>query len=143
MITTGLLKAINFCIIFSLLCFITGIITEFIMIHKPSIINLILEADLILLKYRRIKTMKKYYATFKGINHSDIAEFDTKRDRDNWVNFKDPFSISVGNTPEDCIYERMALDDPRIINKVIKNRNIHTVQDEFVPGAKWYLRSVA
>ncbi|MBQ2395670.1 MAG: hypothetical protein II304_01340 [Bacteroidales bacterium] len=83
-----------------------------------------------------------YYATFKGIKNGDIVEFKTKIERDNWVNFKDPFSVSVGNTAEDCTYERTTFENKRIIQCVLNNKNIPTVYDELVPGAKWYLRSV-
>jgi hypothetical protein len=82
-----------------------------------------------------------YYATFKGIKNGDIVEFKTKIERDNWVNFKDPFSVSIGSTPEDCTYERDILNNIKIIKKVINNKNIPVVYDECVPGAKWYLRS--
>lgn len=87
--------------------------------------------------------MKKYYATFKGIKNSDISEFKTEQERDDWVNFRDPFSIYVGNTPENCIFERMELNDESTIDSVVKNKNIPTVQDESLPEVKWYLRSIA
>ena len=49
-----------------------------------------------------------YYATFKGLKKGDIAEFNTKQERDNWVNFKDDFSVFVDNAPDNCVFERMA-----------------------------------
>ena len=44
-----------------------------------------------------------YYATFKGIKKGDIAEFNTKQERDNRVNFKDDFSVFVDNAPDNCV----------------------------------------
>lgn len=84
-----------------------------------------------------------YYATFKGIKKGDIAEFNTKQERDNWVNFKDDFSVFVDNAPDNCVFERMALDDEDVINSVINDKAIPTQQDDFLSNVKWYLRSIA
>lgn len=33
-----------------------------------------------------------FYATFKGTGIADILEFETEEQRNDWVNFNDPFS---------------------------------------------------
>ena len=84
-----------------------------------------------------------YYATFKGIKKGDIAEFRTKQERDDWVNFKDDFSVFVDNAPDNCVFERMALEDEDVINSVVNDKTMPTIQDDFLPYVKWYLRSIA
>ena len=37
-----------------------------------------------------------YYATYKDIGETDIAAFQTEQERDDWVNFKDPYSKALG-----------------------------------------------
>lgn len=82
-----------------------------------------------------------FYAKFKGIENSDVAEFRTKQERDEWVNFQDEFSRDFGTTLDNCVFEREILTDIKEIKSVIENTNILTERDEILPYIKWYLRS--
>ena len=41
-----------------------------------------------------------YYATYKGIGMSDITVFESEQERNDWVEFKDDFSLLCGVTKE-------------------------------------------
>lgn len=84
-----------------------------------------------------------YYATFKGIGKSDIAEFKTKQDRDNWVNFKDSYSLAFGTTKENATFQRYELTDEKELSKVVNDKNIERVVDTYNPNQWWILRSIA
>ena len=76
-----------------------------------------------------------YYATYKNVGESDIAVFKTRTDRDNWVNFKDPYSVALGVKPEDCTFERMAIEDSQVSSRI---KNMVHMLDEFNPQQEWY-----
>lgn len=82
-----------------------------------------------------------FYAKFKGIENSDVAEFRTEKERDEWVNFQDEFSRDFDTTVDNCIFEREKLTNENEIKSVVENKNIPTAQDEILPYIKWYLRS--
>lgn len=82
----------------------------------------------------------KYYAKFK-LKVSDIAEFKTKQERDEWVNFKDKWSVDLEITPENCTFEREALPDNTKIEDLIEPTTKRVI-DEDSPNIVWYLRSV-
>lgn len=77
-----------------------------------------------------------FYATYKGIGESDIAEFEKKEDRDAWVSFNDAFSISHGVTSDNATFQRKNLSESTAKRK-IRNR-LHT-QDKSNSGLKWYI----
>ncbi len=83
-----------------------------------------------------------YYATYKGIGISDIAEFETEQERDNWVNFEDSFSLGFGTTKENATFDRQTLANKNEISKVVNNKNIKKIADTYNPKQWWYLRSV-
>lgn len=83
-----------------------------------------------------------FYAKFKGIENSDVAEFQTEQERDEWVNFQDEFSRDFNTTSDNCVFEREKLTDEEVIHSVVNNVNIQITQDEFLPYIKWYLRSL-
>ena len=76
-----------------------------------------------------------YYATYKDIGDSDIAAFQTEQERDDWVNFKDPYSKALGTNAENSTFERMVITaeeaEPRIKTMLHK-------EDEFNAGQEWY-----
>lgn len=77
-----------------------------------------------------------FYATFKGIKDAEIAAFETEQDRNNWVNFKDNYSVLMGYTAEYALYERIPL------NAEIAEERIPTmlhVKDEFNDNQEWYI----
>lgn len=49
-----------------------------------------------------------YYARFAE-TEEELVGFPSKKQRDDWVNFKDEFSLTVGTTLENCIFKRIAL----------------------------------
>ena len=77
-----------------------------------------------------------FYATYKGIGESDIAEFEKKEDRDSWVNFQDAFSLRYGVTSENAAFQRKILASSTAKRK-IRNR-LHT-QDMSNSNIKWYV----
>jgi hypothetical protein len=82
-----------------------------------------------------------FYAKFKGIENSDVAEFQTEQQRDEWVNFQDEFSRDFDTTVDNCVFGREKLTNEDEIKSVVENKNIPTAQDEILPYIKWYLRS--
>lgn len=82
-----------------------------------------------------------YYATYKGIGSSDITCFESEQDRDNWVEFKDEFSLSYEVTKENAVFERKVFKDKKEISKIVNNKAIKKIADEFNPNQWWYLRS--
>ncbi len=82
-----------------------------------------------------------FYAKFRGIKNSDVAEFQTKQERDEWVNFQDEFSRDFGTTHDNCVFEREKLTDKNEIRSVIEDKNIPAAQDEILFYIKWYIRS--
>lgn len=83
-----------------------------------------------------------FYATYKGIGNSDVAEFMTEQERNDWVNFTDEYSKVFGITKENATFERKSLTDKKTIAKIIDNKNIKKVVDVYNPNQNWYLRSL-
>ena len=83
-----------------------------------------------------------YYATFKGIGESDIVEFKTAKERDDWVNFRDETSRILGITPNNCTFEREVLNDKNIIDEVTHDPSIQHYTDIYDKNQVWYIRSV-
>lgn len=77
-----------------------------------------------------------YYATFKGIGLSDIAVFKSKKDRDNWVNFQDPYSKALGSNSTNCTFDRMAISSSEAEKRIKTMR--HT-EDLFNADIAWYV----
>lgn len=76
-----------------------------------------------------------YYATYRGIGDTDIAAFYTKQERDDWVNFKDPYSNALGINAENCTFERMEINLDEV-NPMIKTMTYK--KDDFNVGQEWY-----
>ena len=54
-----------------------------------------------------------FYATYDLVGITDILAFNTRAARDEWVKYLDAFSLAVNETPENCVFERKALDTPK------------------------------
>lgn len=80
-----------------------------------------------------------FYAKFRRIKNSDVAEFQTEQQRDEWVNFQDEFSRDFDTTVDNCVFGREKLTNENEIKSVVENKNIPTAQDEILPYIKWYL----
>lgn len=83
-----------------------------------------------------------YYATYKGIGISDITVFESRQERDNWVEFQDAFSLICGATKENATFERIVFTNKKEIIQVITNKNIKKVVDTYNMKQWWYLRSI-
>lgn len=83
-----------------------------------------------------------YYATYKGIGISDVTAFELEQDRDDWVEFKDYFSLFYGVTKESSTFERQILTNKKEIVRVVNNKRIKKIADTYNPKQWWYLRSV-
>ena len=75
--------------------------------------------------------MTKFYATYKNIGESDIAVFQTEQERDNWVNFKDSYSKTLGATSENCTFERVAMTAKEAETRI---KTMLHKKDEFTAG---------
>ena len=82
---------------------------------------------------------EKFYAKFKGTFSNEIEVFNTKRERDDWVNFRDGLSRDLGETKENCIFERQTLSKLYAERKIRKALHKVLVNDEFNKNHKWYL----
>lgn len=80
--------------------------------------------------------MKNFYATYDNIGESDIAVFQTERERDNRVNFKDPYSKALGATSENSTFERKAISSEEAELRI--GTMLHR-EDEFNTGQEWYV----
>lgn len=76
-----------------------------------------------------------YYATYKGIGESDIAAFKTEKERNEWVNFKDPYSKTLGVNAENSTFERAVMSAEKAEQRI--GTMLHRV-DEFNAGQEWY-----
>lgn len=83
-----------------------------------------------------------YYATYKGIGISDVTCFESEKERDDWVEFNDMFSLICGVTKENSTFDRRTLTNKKEISRVVNDKNIKKVADTYNPKQWWYLRSV-
>lgn len=77
-----------------------------------------------------------FYATFKGIGYSDIAVFQTKQDRDDWVNFRDSYSKVLRINKDSCTFERIPLSSKKA-KQIIKT--MIYVEDKLCLSQGWYI----
>lgn len=93
----------------------------------------------------------KFFATYAPITRDrlrayevfgttqEIAVFETEQERDDWVNFRDQFSRDMGNSPDDCFFQRRKLSTKTAIRKITQTRDKSLVTDEINPNQQWYL----
>lgn len=82
--------------------------------------------------------MSKFYATYKEA-HEALIMFKTKKERDDWVDFKDEVSLALGRTAEDATFQRVAVSN-KVAEQIVGSRRIHIenyIQDEFLDNAMW------
>lgn len=82
-----------------------------------------------------------YYATYKNVGRSDIAVFETEKARDEWVDFKDEFSVMFGTTKETATFERVAITNQKEIESVVNNPAYLKITDSNNARQWWYIRS--
>ena len=85
--------------------------------------------------------MNNYYATYQNIGQTDIAVFDSEEKRDDWVNFQDPFSKSLGSNLNNATFQRCTIDNEEAERLINKHRNVLPVKDDFNMGLSWYMFS--
>lgn len=85
--------------------------------------------------------MNNYYATYQNIGQTDIAVFDSEEKRDEWVNFQDPFSKSLGSNPDNATFQRVALNTKEAECLIRKYKNVLPRKDDFDPNLAWYMFS--
>lgn len=78
-----------------------------------------------------------FYATFKDIE-TEIAEFETEKERDNWVNFQDPVSLILNTTPENAPFERVVYDNQKTISLLHNDLLFKKVKDILDESITWY-----
>lgn len=77
-----------------------------------------------------------FYATYKNVGESDIAAFQSKSERDDWVNFKDPYSKAVNINVNNSTFERMPLPADEAKPRI---KTMLHIKDEFNVGQEWYV----
>lgn len=80
--------------------------------------------------------MDGYYATYKNIGDSDIAVFQTEQERNDWVNFNDPYSKAFGVTSENSTFEREIMS---VEEAELRIKNMLYTKDEFNTKQEWYI----
>lgn len=58
-----------------------------------------------------------FYATFKNAGVADILEFETENQRNDWVNFNDPFSLLLNRNKNNSAFQRKQMTEPEVINQ--------------------------
>ena len=85
--------------------------------------------------------MEKYYARYANTGAlSDVCIFHTKEKRDSWVNFSDQFSIEVGETKQDHVFDREAVDY-HDIEWLLHREDVDRIPDWFDSEVEWVLGS--
>ena len=86
--------------------------------------------------------MKHYYATYATISN-EIAIFNSKEERDDWVNHKDWFSVTIAKDDEDFLSdERIPLSAKEaywLIGKQLYNAKEYD-EDGFLDNVMWAAR---
>lgn len=72
--------------------------------------------------------MSKFYARFKE-TENEIIVFTTKSERDDWVNYKDEFSVANGCTAENSSFERIPLTTKEV-TYIIKSEGLILYHDK-------------
>ncbi|MBR1373608.1 hypothetical protein IJ556_04055 [bacterium] len=80
----------------------------------------------------------KFYATFQGINSREIAVFNTAQERDDWVNFNDPFA-RLDPEYKDFGIPRKALSTTYAIKRICKFNDYKVVTDECNDNQRWII----
>lgn len=60
--------------------------------------------------YTGRKLPERFYAKYTEANDG-VAVFDSEAERDEWVMYKDEFSVDTGTTPENAFFQRTALTE--------------------------------
>lgn len=63
------------------------------------------------------RTIYMYYATFKNAGVADILEFETEDQRNDWVDFKDPFSALLNKNKNNSAFQRKEMTELEVINQ--------------------------
>lgn len=74
-----------------------------------------------------------YYAAYKGWN-KEIATFNSSEARDNWVGYKDSFSVALGENEENSILKRRILS-VAVAENLIKNY-VYVIDDA---AQEWFV----
>lgn len=77
-----------------------------------------------------------FYATYKGIENSDIAVFHTLSERDAWVDFRDEYSAVMGITRSNTTFERIPMDTSLAENKI---KGMLHKKDDYNKAQGWYV----
>lgn len=80
--------------------------------------------------------MSKFYAINEGIEN-EIAAFNSEHDRDEWVNYNDPFSREFRATAENTGFARVAIS-AEAAEKIISDVT-YIEPDMFNDNQEWYL----
>ena len=58
-----------------------------------------------------------YYATFKNAGVADILEFETEDQRNDWVDFNDPFSLLLNKNKNNSAFQRKQMTERQVIEQ--------------------------
>lgn len=83
----------------------------------------------------------KYYAMFSESGYNELAEFPTKKLRDEWVNFQDEFSQICELDKDNAFLQRKPADDLELIRKILNDKKYYTEIDHNLTYITWYIRN--
>lgn len=75
-----------------------------------------------------------YFAYYKEIGDRTLLSFETREDRDEWVNYLDSSMVTRDSSP----FTRLALGDSDIITQILESYNYDVCEYEDDPGIVFY-----
>ncbi len=79
-----------------------------------------------------------YYAGYNDPK-TDIALFQSVSDRNDWVNYKDSFSLEFGLEKDDPVFERVALTDLQALEIIPTLHTELAMEDLFNKNMRWVI----
>lgn len=80
----------------------------------------------------------KFFATFKGIHGVEIAVFNTEQERDEWVNYQDPFA-RLDPEYKDFGFPRKSLSSAYAMQRISAAKNPDIQNDNFNDNQRWVI----
>lgn len=79
----------------------------------------------------------KYYAMFSESGYNELAEFPTKKLRDEWVNFQDEFS-QICELDKDNAFLQRKPADADLVKHILEKDSYYTEPDRALAYITWY-----
>ncbi|MED9968740.1 MAG: hypothetical protein UFA98_01850 [Ruminococcus sp.] len=82
----------------------------------------------------------KFYAANNETNITALAEFESKQERQEWLNYNTKYDKIYGVKPAECS-RRVPIDDEVIIASFVANPLITYCSDECIDRMNWYIKA--